>query len=260
MAEYSYVQLVVADAVAVVTINRPEKLNALNKQVLAELDDIFSDLAQDASVRCIVITGAGQKAFVAGADISEMIVLDQQGGENMAKNGQNIFNKISDMQKPVLAAVNGFSLGGGAELAWACHIRIASENALFGQPEINLGLIPGYGGTQRLSKLLPQSKAYELLLTGNSITAQEALQLGLVSAVFPSEELLSGVMNLAHKIASKSGAIIKLLMEAIRNADTPLEEGLKAEAALFGKCFQTNDAKEGTSAFIEKRKPIFKHS
>jgi enoyl-CoA hydratase len=260
MAEYSFVQSVVTDAVAVVTISRPEKLNALNKQVLAELDEIFSTLAQDASVRCIVITGAGQKAFVAGADIAEMNALDQQGGEELARIGQGIFNKIAAMKKPVIAAVNGFALGGGSELAWACHIRIASENAVFGQPEINLGLIPGYGGTQRLSRLLPKSKAYELLLTGNSITAQEALRLGLVSAVFPSEELLPGIMNLANKIAMKSGAIVELLMEAIRNAESPLEEGLKTEAVLFGKCFRTNDAKEGTAAFLEKRKPIFKHS
>jgi enoyl-CoA hydratase len=259
MKSFVYLQLEIDDAVAVITINRPDKLNALNTQLLAELEEVIEMIADNEQVHVAVITGAGQKAFVAGADIGEMHLLDSAEALAFSLNGQRIFQKIEDLPKPVIAAVNGFALGGGAELAWACHIRIASENAAFGQPEINLGLIPGYGGTQRLTRLLPRSKVYQLFISGDQITASEALSFGLVNAVYASGALLTEAVTLAKRLAEKPAAVVKLLMRAIQATSGPFAEGLGTEASLFSACFGTEDFHEGTTAFLEKRKPIFKH-
>lgn len=247
-------------ATAVVTINRPEKMNALNADVLRELDICITGLIADDTIRAIVITGAGEKAFVAGADINQLSKLDVVSGKVFAEYGQNVFNTIEQSPKPVIAAINGFALGGGAELAWACHIRLCADNAKFGQPEVNLGTIPGYGGTQRLTRLINPGRALTYILTGDMIPAAEAHRLGLVSNVHPQAELLARALELAEKIASKPAPAIRLCLNAVRAAaESPLAAGLLFEAGQFALSCGTEDFREGTTAFLEKRKPEFRH-
>ncbi len=249
------------EKIAVVKINRPDKLNALNRETLLELKEVFQKLKEDDNIYSIILTGAGEKAFVAGADISELNKLSMLEGKQFAEFGQDIFNSIEEMEKPVVAAVNGFALGGGCELALACHFRYASENAKFGQPEVNLGIIPGYGGTQRLPRLVGKGKAMEMILTGNLISADEALSIGLVNKVFKKEELLAKTIETLNLINSKGQQAIRLAVKAVNSAfKMDLNQGLNYEALLFGLCCGTNDFKEGTLAFLEKRNPNFKNT
>ena len=247
------------DRVAFVTINRPDKLNALDAQCKRELKELFTTLKTSHDVDVIILTGAGEKAFVAGTDINELTALNADTGKEFAAEGQAIFDLIQHLGKPVIAAVNGYALGGGCEIALACHLRIASENAKFGQPEVNLGIIPGYGGTQRLARLVGAGRALELILTGNQIDAQEAYRIGLVNRVVPQSELLATAESIARTILNKGQLAIRMALKAVNaTLEMPLSEGLKIEAAIFGECCSTEDFKEGTKAFLEKRKPVFK--
>jgi enoyl-CoA hydratase len=240
-----------------VTINRADKLNALNRDVMHDLDAVTNEIEKNAEIRGVILTGAGQKAFVAGADISEFLGLSSSEGVNLARTGQNIFFKFENCSKPIVAAVNGFALGGGCELAMACHFRIASENAKFGQPEVNLGLIPGYGGTQRLVQLIGKGRAMELLMTGNMIDAQQALQYGLVNYVVPQEELISKAKSILEQIIKKAPLAVSRCITAANSVFGP-ENGYDTEIEAFGQCFDTEDMKEGAAAFLEKRKAEFK--
>lgn len=247
------------DHIAIITVNRPEKLNALNHKVLDELYTAFKHCGELESIWGIILTGAGEKAFVAGADIAEINKLDSHSGKEFALRGQSIFNYIEYFPKPVICAVNGFALGGGCELALACHIRIVSENAKFGQPEVNLGIIPGYGGTQRLTRLIGKGRSMYMILTGEMINAQTALQFGLVNKVVPQSELINESMKIMNTIIQKGRVAITTAIRSINSAcELPLSEGLKFEADMFAVCCGTEDFKEGTSAFLEKRKPEFK--
>ena len=258
--DYANLILEIKNSVAVLIINRPDKLNALNAETVIELKIAFTELKKDENVKSVIITGSGEKAFVAGADISELNRLDMISGKEFAEKGQELYNLIESFDKPVIAAVNGFALGGGCELALACHIRLGSENAKFGQPEVNLGIIPGYGGTQRLARLINSGRAMEFILTGDTITAHEALRIGLINHVFPKEELLVKAIELAEKIASKPQNAVRLAIKAINAVDEiSLKEGQNYEAVLFALCCGTEDFKEGTNAFLEKRKPEFKN-
>ncbi len=249
----------VKESIATVTINRPDKLNALNHDTMRELKELFTSLKNDDSINVVIVTGAGEKAFVAGADISELNKLEGATGKDFAEAGQSVFNLIENLGKPVIAAVNGFALGGGCELAMACHIRLASQKAKFGQPEVNLGIIPGYGGTQRLPRLINTGRAMEYLLTGDMIDADEAFRIGLVSRVYAHEELSAKALELAKKIISKGQVAVRKVVDAVVSCDELSErDGLLFEADLFGKCCGSEDFKEGTSAFLEKRKPNFK--
>jgi len=244
--------------IALVTINRPDKLNALNADVKKEMYNLFEELKTNEDVYVVVLTGAGEKSFVAGTDIGELLELDEDSGKEFAKGGQDIFSLIENLGKPVIAAVNGFALGGGCELALACTLRIASENARFGQPEVNLGIIPGYGGTQRLARLVGKGIAQELILTGNHIKADEAYRIGLVNKVVPQDQLLSEAKALAETITQKGQIAVRFALKAVNMTDeTNLTEGLELEATLFGKCAANEDSKEGVKAFLEKRKPEF---
>jgi enoyl-CoA hydratase len=248
------------ESIAIVKINRPSKLNALNDETFNELKEIFTSIKSDDTIYAVIITGAGEKAFVAGADISELNKCNVETGKALSAKGQAVFNLIENLGKPVIAAVNGFALGGGCELALSCHIRLASESARFGQPEVNLGIIPGYGGTQRLAKLVNTGRALEYILTGDMIDAQEALRIGLVNKVFPNENLMDEAIKLAGKIASKGQIAISLALESVLNTNNKsLINGLEEESNLFGKCCGSEDFKEGTTAFLEKRKPNFKN-
>ena len=239
-----------------ITINRPDKLNALNTQVMDDLHSVTNEVEMNNEIKAAIITGAGQKGFVAGADISEFAGLTADEGKAIAKKGQDIFFKIENCSKPVIAAINGFALGGGCELAMACHFRIASENAKFGQPEVNLGLIPGYGGTQRLVQLIGKGRALELLMTANIIDAQTALHYGLVNHVVPQEELLNKARSVLEIIISKAPLAISKCITAANAAYR--HDGYQKELDGFGECFETEDMKEGTAAFLEKRKATFK--
>lgn len=244
--------------VLIITINRPKVLNALNAGTLDELGAVFDDAAGDDSVRVIVITGAGEKSFVAGADITELAVQTPVGGRDHARRGQKLFDRIERFGKPVIAAVNGFALGGGCELAMACTLRIAAENARFGQPEINLGLIPGYAGTQRLARLVGRGRALEVLLGGDPIGAEEAWRIGLVNRVVPAAALMDEVRKMAHALASKPAVAIRFILDAVASGlEMPFAEAEDHEATLFGLVSTTDDMREGTRAFLEKRKPIF---
>ncbi len=247
--------------VARITINRPDKLNALNTTVLAELGDAITRIETDATIRGVILTGAGPKAFVAGADIAE---LSQQGpldGRARAITGQVVFRRLERCGKPVIAAVNGFALGGGCELAMACHLRIASENAKFGQPEVKLGIGPGYGGTVRLPRLVGRGRALELLLTGKMIDAQEAYRIGLVNLVVPQDRLLDESETLLRSILQNGPLALRACLEAVDiGLDMSLDEALLMEANHFGLLSSTADMREGTQAFIEKRAPVFKGS
>jgi enoyl-CoA hydratase len=257
---YQTIKLEFNNKTAIVSINRPDKLNALNSDVMSELEDCFTELKKNEDICAVIITGSGEKAFVAGADISELNKLNMIFAKEYSEKGQSVFNLIENMNKPVIAAVNGFALGGGCELALSCHIRLASENAKFGQPEVNLGLIPGYGGTQRLTRLVNSGRAMELIITGDIIDAGEALRLGLVNNVYPLADLLNKAYELADKIASKSQYAVKQAVKAVNICnEVSGSEGLNLEASLFSLCCGTDDFKEGTSAFLEKRKPSFKN-
>ena len=258
MASYETILLERRERVAVITINRPEKRNALNIQTRAEGAQALDELREDESVRVVVITGAGDKAFIAGADIGEFAgrtAITQR--EVML--GRSLFTAFDTFTKPVIAMINGYCLGGGCELAMACDLRIASDKASFGQPEINLGIIPGGGGTQRLTRLVGEGKAMELILTGDIIDAQTAYQIGLVNMVVPATDLETKTMEIANRIAEKSPVALRLAKEAVRVASrSHLDEGLRREVDLFALCFSSEDKDEGVSAFLEKRKPQFK--
>jgi len=248
-----------AGGIATITINRPKVLNALNGQTLEELRRTILALRRDDGVRCVVVTGAGEKAFIAGADINELSVQTPVGGRQHALSGQHILDLIEHMGKPVIAAINGFALGGGCELAMACTIRIAADTAKLGQPEINLGIIPGYAGTQRLARLVGRGRALELLLTGDHISAQEAHRIGLVNRVVPAAELMPETMKLAATLAAKAPVAVKYIIDAVnRGLEMPFPDAQIFEATLFGLVSTTEDMREGTRAFLEKRKPEFK--
>jgi enoyl-CoA hydratase len=252
--EYQTLLLAVAERVATVTLNRPKVLNALNATLLGELDELFAELAADNAVRVVLLHGAGGKAFAAGADISELAGVDAAAGEVLAGRTQRIFRRIETMGKPVIACIDGFALGGGCELAMACTLRLASEAARLGQPEIKLGLIPGYGGTQRLPRLVGQGAALTLLLTGAIIDAAEALRIGLVDEVHPPGKLMERAAELARLIAGMPPLAVSAAIEAVGSgADLPLDQALALEASIFGRLCGTEDKHEGTRAFLEKR-------
>jgi enoyl-CoA hydratase/carnithine racemase len=247
------------DAVAVVTIDRPKVLNALSSQTLDELRRAVLALKHDDSVRCLIVTGAGDKAFVAGADINELAQQTPASARDHALAGQHVFDLIENLGKPVIAAINGYALGGGCELAMACTVRIAADTAKLGQPEINLGLIPGYAGTQRLARLIGAGRALELLLTGNQISAQEAHRLGLVNRVVPAADLLTAARALASLLAAKAPIAVRYIIDAVnKGLQMPFADGQIFEATLFGLVAATEDMREGTRAFLEKRKPEFR--
>ncbi|MBK9097760.1 MAG: enoyl-CoA hydratase/isomerase family protein [bacterium] len=257
---YQNILFEIKNHTGLVTINRPDKLNALNNQTINEIEDVINSIKNNPEIFTVVITGSGEKAFVAGADIAELNNLDVISAKEFSEKGNRVFRTIETLDKPVIAAVNGFALGGGCELASACHIRIASENAKFGQPEVNLGIIPGYGGTQRLARIVNSARALEMILTGDMITSDEALRIGLVNKVYPQADLLSKTLELADKIASKGQQAIRFALKAVKATDNmSLSEGLSYEASLFALTCGTEDFKEGTSAFLQKRKPDFKN-
>lgn len=245
------------NAVATITINRESKLNALTLETVQEIGKAVDEAIADRSVKGIIITGTGQKAFAAGADISEFLAFDIPQGIEMAKKGHAVFNKIESSAKPVIAAVNGFALGGGCELAMSCHLRVASTNAKFGQPEVKLGIIPGYGGTQRLIQLTGKGKATELLMTADMIDAEEALNAGLVNYVVPSEQLIDKCKEILNKIMAVSPNAVTSVIKSVNAYFNTDEDGFETEINEFGKCFGTKEFKEGTNAFLEKRKPEF---
>lgn len=264
---YSTLLTSLENNILTITINRPDKLNALNKTVMNELSEAMDEVYANREIRSVIITGSGPKSFVAGADISEFLGLNAAEGMELARTGQAVFFKIENSTKPVVAAVNGFALGGGCELALACHFRLASENAKFGQPEVNLGLIPGYGGTQRLTQLIGKGRSLEMLMSANMIDAQTALQYGLVNYVLPADQLLAKTRSILEVINTKAPLAVGQCIQAANAAygNRPLDtstaysylSGYDVEVSAFGECFATEDMKEGTSAFLEKRKAQF---
>jgi enoyl-CoA hydratase len=255
---YSTLEFDLHDGVALVTVNRPDKLNALNDLVIRELGHVATRLHTDAEIKGAVITGAGEKAFVAGADITELASLDRTSGATLATRGQGVFRQLETAGKPVIAAVNGFALGGGCELAMACHLRFASPNAKFGQPEVKLGLIPGYGGTVRLPRLIGRGRALELLLSGNMIEAAEAYRIGLVNRVVEQDALVMESTQLLRTILAQGPLAVRCLLETVDAVEgLSLDQALAIEAARFGDCCGTADKREGTQAFLEKRTPQF---
>lgn len=259
MTELAHVRVERDAELAIVTVDRQEKLNALNADVIFEIGEAFAGLRDDASVRGVVLTGAGQKAFVAGADIVELSQMDSLAGVRVSRDGQGVFRSIERFPKPVLAAVGGFALGGGCELALACHLRIASANAKFGLPEVGLGIIPGYGGTIRLARLVGLGRAIELTLTGEMFDAERAREIGVVSSVVPRETLLDDAKTFLRKVTKNGPVAIRLALESMyRAVDTATNEALDYESSLFGLLASTEDMKEGMTAFLDKRKPEFK--
>lgn len=256
--DFSTIKTSLDNHIFTITINRPDKLNALNQTVLNELSGVMDKVYNDIEIKAAIITGAGDKAFVAGADIAEFVSVKDNEGASLSKKGQDIFFKIENCPKPVIAAVNGFALGGGCELAMACHFRLASTNAKFGQPEVNLGLIPGYGGTQRLTMLVGKGKAMEMMMTGNMISADEAKTLGLVNYVESPEDLLSKTKEILNTILTKSPVAVSKVIAAVNVFYDKQRNGFDEEANLFGSVFASEDKKEGTAAFLEKRKPVFR--
>ncbi|MBM3415311.1 MAG: enoyl-CoA hydratase [Bacteroidetes bacterium] len=246
------------DHILTITINRPDKLNALNKDVFTDLNKVLDEIESNPDIRSVIITGAGPKAFVAGADVSEFNALNKEQAMALAKRGQDTFARIENSSKPIVAAVNGFALGGGCELAMSCHFRVASENAKFGQPEVNLGLIPGYGGTQRLVQLVGKGKAMELLMSAHMIDANEAKQLGLVNYVTTAETLLDHTKKILEIINSKALSAVAGCIKAANAVFDETSNGYALEIQVFGNCFDTDDMKEGVAAFLEKRKANFK--
>ncbi len=259
MSDLRYIRVEWDGDLAIVTIDRQDKLNALNADVISELGQVFAALEGDDKVRGILLTGAGEKAFVAGADIGELAKMDSLSGVRVSRAGQDVFLRIERFPKPVLAAVGGFALGGGCELALACHMRIASDNARFGLPEVGLGIMPGYGGTVRLSRLVGLGRAVEITLTAEMIGAERAREIGLVSAVVPRAELMERAKELLRKVTRNGPVAVRMALESVyRATDTATQEALDYEASLFGLLASTGDMKEGMSAFLEKRKPEFK--
>lgn len=256
--EYKNLLIETLGKTMVVTINRPQALNALNFEVIEELDRAVTELLNNRELAGMILTGSGEKAFVAGADIAGINQLPAEQAEAFSKRGQAVFSRIENAGKPIVAAVNGFALGGGCELCMSCHMRTASENAKFGQPEVNLGLIAGYGGTQRLPRLIGRSKATELLLTGDMIKADEAHRLGLVNHVVPQAVLLDFTQKLLEKIYAKSPLAIALTLKSIQAGVEDFEDGMDLEAANFAKAVGSYDGREGTAAFLEKRPAAFK--
>ncbi|MDR3557286.1 MAG: enoyl-CoA hydratase-related protein [Syntrophobacteraceae bacterium] len=256
---YENILFQIQDGVGVLTFNRPKVMNALNPATLEEIADVLARAAREEDIRVLVLTGAGEKAFVAGADINEFLNFSTLGARFFAAKGQEIFFQIERLPKPVIACVNGFALGGGCEIAMACDFIYASDTARFGQPEINLGIIPGFGGTQRLSRLIGRAKAKELCMTGEIIDAPQAKELGLVAKIFPSNQLLEETMKTARLLSSKSPAGLAAIKKVVDcGADVDLRSGCALEAEAFGVCFGGEDMREGVSAFLEKRKPVFK--
>ena len=246
------------NGIALLTVNRPAKLNALSREVVAELDDAFDRVSVDSAIRGAIVTGAGEKAFVAGADINELAVLSPIEAQQYAARGQQAFRKLEKLQKPSVAAVNGYALGGGLELAMCCTVRFASENAMLGQPEVKLGIIPGYGGTQRLPRLVGRGRALELLLAGDPISATEAHRIGLINAVVPQADLLVRSRAWLAKVLGNGPVAVRLAMEAVDvGLDCGLDAGLQFEASAFAVSASSEDRREGTRAFLEKRKPAF---
>jgi enoyl-CoA hydratase len=256
---YATLLFMIENNTCIITINRPDKLNALNKEVFNDLDKAIDEVLNNTEIKSAIITGAGAKAFVAGADITEFAGFNKEQAMALAQRGQDVFFKIENSTKPIIAAVNGFALGGGCELAMACHFRLCSENAKFGQPEVNLGLIPGYGGTQRLTQLVGKGKSMELQMTGNMIDAHEALQLGLVNHITAADNLLQKTKDILQIVHTKAPVAVSKIIECINTAVVNNDDinGYKKEVAAFGECFITDDMKEGTAAFLEKRKPVF---
>ncbi|HWB63176.1 MAG TPA: enoyl-CoA hydratase-related protein [Chitinophagales bacterium] len=257
MKEFSTLLTDLNGGIFLITINREDKLNALNKTVISELDEAIDEIYTNPEIKGAIITGKGAKAFVAGADIAEFKGLDEEAGKALAKRGHTVFNKIEMCTKPVIAAVNGFALGGGCELAMACHLRIASENAKFGQPEVKLGIIPGYGGTQRLTQLIGKGKALELLMTADTIDAVCAEKLGLVNDVVQTVELIEICSALINKITGHAPYAIAQVIQSVYAHFKDGIDGFDTEIELFGKCVATHDFAEGTNAFLEKRRPRF---
>jgi enoyl-CoA hydratase len=256
---YQYVETRRADGIATVVCNRPDKLNALNAEFVAEIHEAFRALAGDDGIRGVILTGAGEKAFVAGADIAELARMTPLAGIQVSRSGQDAFRFIERMPKPVVAAVNGYALGGGLELALACHIRLASDNARFGLPEVKLGIIPGYGGTVRLPRLVGRGRALELILTGEMVGAEEAFRIGLVNRVVPQAELLGAAERLLRLVAANGPVAVALALEAVDHGmNTALDDGLVLESNLFGLLASTEDMREGMGAFLEKRQADFK--
>ncbi len=255
---YSTITTQLENNIFLITINRPDKLNALNKTVIEELSSAVNEVYNNSEIKSAIITGAGERSFVAGADISEFLKLNSSEGEGVARYGQKmVFDKIENSPKPIVAAVNGFALGGGFELALACHFIIASDNAKLGQPEVNLGLIPGYGGTQRLVQVAGKGRAMQLLMTGEMMSAADAQQYGIVNKVVKQNELLDKVKEILPVIHAKAPLAISKVIECVNNFDHT-QQGYDFEIKKFGECFSTEDMKEGVSAFMEKRKPNFK--
>ena len=256
--EYATIIFEKKENYAVITLNRPDKLNALNQQMFDDLDDAARRIELDESIKALIITGTGEKAFAAGADIKELNESGVRSGKQFSEYGSKVMARIEQLRIPVIAAVNGFALGGGCELTLACHIRYASENTKFGQPEVNLGIIPGYGGTQRLPKIIGKAKAMELICSGNMISAAEAKEIGLVNAVYPLSELMNKTEEFVKLVLSKGTLAVSAAVECINISDElPLREGLLFESRKFGDICGTNDFKEGTTAFLEKRKAAF---
>ena len=249
------------EGIGIITINRPDKLNALNGEVIEQLDEIIQTLKTDPKIQAVIFRGAGEKSFVAGADISQFPEYGPMEAKQMSLKGQDTLNRIEHLPKPVIAALNGLALGGGLELAMACHIRIAASSARMGQPEVKLGIIPGYGGTQRLARLVGKGKALELIMRGNMITAQEALEIGLVNQVVPLEQLMEVSIQMQREILANGPIAVKTTIEAINHGlNLGFEEGCTLETNLFATLFSTADQKEGVRAFLEKRSPEFKNS
>jgi enoyl-CoA hydratase len=258
MSDYQNLLVEKTGEIEIITVNRPKALNALNTATLAEMDAVVSGIATDRAIRAVIITGAGEKAFVAGADIAEMRPMSATEARNWVRVGQSVLKRLECLPQPVIAAVNGFALGGGCELAMACDIRIASENAKFGQPESGLGITPGFGGTQRLARLVGRGWANELLFTADSIDAAEALRIGLVNKMVPAGKALEAAIALASKVASRSPVAVGYCKSAVNEGlDMDIDSAIAYEAEVFGLCFAANDQKEGMAAFMEKRKPSF---
>lgn len=245
------------EGIALITINRPDKLNALDRRTLDELEQTFLAAAEDEAVKAVILTGAGAKSFVAGADITQFQELGAMEGHRFALRGQAVFNRIEGLSKPVVCAVNGFALGGGCELALACHFRTASESASFGQPEVNLGIIPGYGGTQRLPRIVGRGIAAEMILTGDRVDAKRAYEIGLVNSIHPDDALIEETKKVIRKMTSKAPLAMSMALDALLSSDLPLHEGLRYEATLFGQCCATQDFQEGVRAFLDRRPPKF---
>ena len=246
------------DNIAKITLNRPDKLNALNRQLFEDLDEAISEIELDQTIKAVILTGAGEKAFAAGADISELNDCDQYSGKLFSEFGSKIMHRLENLRIPVIAAVNGFALGGGCELTLACHIRFASTNAKFGQPEVNLGILPGYGGTQRLTRIVGRAKAIEMICTGNNINAEEAFRIGLVNGVYEQADLMTKVIEFVNVILSKGQLAISAAIDSIIMSDSlSISDGLVYESRKFGEICGTDDFNEGTLAFLEKRKAEF---